>query len=103
MTRFLRVSIVLIAAARLAASCGDKSFSPGTAEAKPADGAKQLAEMEKAQSEKEVGDPKKALENLSQELLDKLKTDQDRRGSGRDRGRDLGRLAGLRQSARSTS
>jgi tetratricopeptide (TPR) repeat protein len=74
MTRFLRVSMALIAAASLAASCGDKSFSPGASEAKAGDGAKQLAGMEKAQSEKEPSDPKKALENLSQELLDKLKT-----------------------------
>lgn len=72
MASFLRVSIALIAAAALAA-CEGKSFAPGTAEDKP-EGGKQLAEMEKAQSDKDSNDPQKALENLSQELLDKLKT-----------------------------
>jgi tetratricopeptide (TPR) repeat protein len=73
MARFLRVSIALIVAASLAA-CEGKSFSPGTSDAKPEDSANQLAEMEKAQSEKAPSDPEKALENLSQDLLDKLKT-----------------------------
>jgi tetratricopeptide (TPR) repeat protein len=73
MASFLRVSIALMTAAALAA-CEGKSFAPGTAQDKPADAAKQLAEMEKAQSEKDANDPEKALENLSQDLLDKLKT-----------------------------
>jgi tetratricopeptide (TPR) repeat protein len=61
-----RFSIVLAAALALGA-CG-KSFSPGeakTTDAKP---------KELAQSEKQVDDPRKGLENLSQDLLDKLKT-----------------------------
>lgn len=73
MASFLRVSLALIAAAALA-SCEGKSFAPGTAGEEPKEGAKQLAEMEKAQSEKDASDPQKALENLSQDLLDKLKT-----------------------------
>ena len=73
MASFLRVSIALIAAAALAA-CEGKTFAPGTADGKAGDGAGQLAEMEKAQSEKDANDPQKALENLSQDLLDKLKT-----------------------------
>jgi tetratricopeptide (TPR) repeat protein len=73
MAGFLRVSVALIAAAALA-SCEGKTFAPGTADGKPEEGARQLAEMEKAQSEKDANDPEKALENLSQDLLDKLKT-----------------------------
>jgi tetratricopeptide (TPR) repeat protein len=73
MASFLRVSIALITAAALAA-CEGKTFAPGTADETSADSAKQVAEMEKAQSEKEPSDPRKALENLSQDLLDKLKT-----------------------------
>jgi tetratricopeptide (TPR) repeat protein len=62
----LRLSLAL--AAVLALSACDKSFSPGQTAgtaAKP---------KEFAQSEKPVEDPRKALENLSQDLLDKLKT-----------------------------
>lgn len=57
----------LALAAVLALSACGKEFAPGTADnaAKP---------RELAQSEKEVGDPEKLLENLSQDLLDKLKT-----------------------------
>lgn len=60
-----RLSLALAAALVLAAC--DKSFAPGTA--KEGEAAKELA-----QSEKEVGDPRELLENLSQDLLDKLKT-----------------------------
>jgi tetratricopeptide (TPR) repeat protein len=73
MASFLRVSIALMTAAALAA-CEGKTFAPGTADEKAGDGAKEVAEMEKAQSEKDPADPQKALENLSQDLLDKLKT-----------------------------
>ncbi len=60
-----RLSLPLAAALALAAC--DKSFAPGTAE-------EGEAPKELAQSEKEVGDPRELLENLSQDLLDKLKT-----------------------------
>jgi tetratricopeptide (TPR) repeat protein len=73
MAGLLRLSVALITAAALAA-CEGKTFAPGTADGKAGDGAKQLAEMEKAQSDKASADPEKALENLSQDLLDKLKT-----------------------------
>jgi tetratricopeptide (TPR) repeat protein len=53
----------------LAGACGDKSFAPGTA----AEGASSAAPRELALSEKPVGDPRDLLENLSQDLLDKLK------------------------------
>ena len=72
MASFLRVSIALLTAAALAA-CEGKTFAPGTADGKPKDAAKQLAEMEKAQSGKAADDAEKELGNLSQELLDKLK------------------------------
>ncbi len=62
-----RLSLAL--AAVLALSACDKSFSPGKAEGDAAVKTKELA-----QSEKPVEDPRKALENLSQDLLDKLKT-----------------------------
>ena len=68
---FLRLSASLVAAAALAAACGNKSFSPGTAGKKPeADASKQVAAVSPA---KPGDDKKKATENLSQELLDKLK------------------------------
>jgi tetratricopeptide (TPR) repeat protein len=60
---FLRVSAALVAAA-LAAAC-DKSFSPGTADP---------AAAETAGAAKPGEEARKATENLSQELLDKLKT-----------------------------
>jgi tetratricopeptide (TPR) repeat protein len=63
-----RVSLAL--AAVLALSACDKSFAPGTAETTET-GEKP---RELAQSEKEVGDVREGLENLSQDLLDKLKT-----------------------------
>lgn len=67
----LRLSVSLIAIAALAAACG-RSFAPGTAE-EGAGGEKQVAALDgAAQSESGVSDPQKALENLSQELLDKL-------------------------------
>jgi tetratricopeptide (TPR) repeat protein len=74
MASFLRVSIALLTAAALAA-CEGKSFAPGTADkadAKAEDGAK-LAEMEKTQSASGEADAKKGPDNISQELLDKLK------------------------------
>jgi tetratricopeptide (TPR) repeat protein len=74
MASFLRVSIALLTAAALAA-CEGKSFAPGTADkadAKAEDGAK-LAEMEKTQSASGEADTKKGPDNISQELLDKLK------------------------------
>jgi tetratricopeptide (TPR) repeat protein len=61
-----RLSLAL--AAVLALSACDKAFSPGTA----GDAAAKPREL--AQSEKEVGDPREGLQNLSQDLLDKLKT-----------------------------
>jgi len=66
----VRLSLALapVLAAGLALSACDKSFAPGTA-GKDGD----LAARELAQSEKEVGDPREGLENLSQDLLDKLK------------------------------
>ena len=73
MAIFLRVSIALIAVAALA-SCGNKSFAPGTADGKAGDGEKQVAALENTEAGKDPADPKKALENLSQDLLDKLKT-----------------------------
>jgi tetratricopeptide (TPR) repeat protein len=74
MASFLRVSIALLTAAALAA-CEGKTFAPGTADGEPKDAAKQLAEMEKAQSGKtDPADAEKELGNLSQELLDKLKS-----------------------------
>jgi tetratricopeptide (TPR) repeat protein len=59
--------LTALAAAVLSLTACDKAFSPGTA----GDAA---ASKELAQSEKDVGDPRKVLENLSQDLLDKLKT-----------------------------
>ena len=53
----------------LAGGCGDKTFAPGTA----AEGASPAPPRDLAQSEKPVGDPRELLENLSQDLLDKLK------------------------------
>jgi len=69
---FLRVSASLIAAAALAAACEGKSFSPGTANKKP-DPGKQAAAVDptKPATDEEV---RKLAENLSQDLLDKLKT-----------------------------
>lgn len=70
----LRVSASLLAAAALAAACG-KSFSPGTAKTEPAaagqPGADTTGKPPGVASEEEA---KKLTENLSQELLDKLKT-----------------------------
>ncbi len=60
--------LLLPLAAVLALSACDKSFAPGTAGTDGASGSKELA-----QSEKEVGDPREGLANLSQDLLDKLK------------------------------
>lgn len=60
--------LVLTLAAVLALSACDKSFAPGTAGKEGEPAGKELA-----QSEKEVGDPRDGLENLSQDLLDKLK------------------------------
>lgn len=62
----LRLSLVLAVSFLTLGAC-DKAFAPGTA----GDAAKP---KELAQSEKPVDDPRKALENLSQDLLDKLKT-----------------------------
>jgi len=62
----LRLALTL--AAVLALSACDKSFAPGTAAEEGGPAAKELA-----QSEKEVGDPREGLANLSQDLLDKLK------------------------------
>jgi tetratricopeptide (TPR) repeat protein len=73
MVSFLRVSIAVIAAAALA-SCGNKSFAPGTANEKAGEGEKQVAALENTEAGKDPADPRKALENLSQDLLDKLKT-----------------------------
>jgi tetratricopeptide (TPR) repeat protein len=70
-TGFLRVSASLIAAAALMAAC-DKSFSPGTAKAGPA-GAEGQAALDPAGLTADE-EAKKLTENLSQELLDKLKT-----------------------------
>ncbi len=66
----LRLSLALapVLAAGLALSACDKSFAPGTASKDGDPAAKELA-----QSEKEVGDPREGLANLSQDLLDKLK------------------------------
>lgn len=64
-----RASLTL--AAVLALSACDKSFAPGTA---TEDGKGTPAGKELAQSEKEVGDVREGLKNLSQDLLDKLKT-----------------------------
>jgi tetratricopeptide (TPR) repeat protein len=71
----LRVSASLAAATALLAAC-DKSFSPGTAKTEPA-GAEGQAALDPAG--KPAGltadeEAKKLTENLSQELLDKLKT-----------------------------
>ncbi len=63
----LRASLSVLAAFLVLGAC-DKSFSPGTA----GDAASKPTEL--AQSEKDADDPEKALENLSQDLLDKLKT-----------------------------
>ncbi|MDP3736638.1 MAG: tetratricopeptide repeat protein [Hyphomonadaceae bacterium] len=77
-SRFLKLSAAVAFAGVLAASCG-KSFAPGTAgsdkagDAKPGASEQTAALDGKPQSESEPTDPKKALENLSQDLLDKLK------------------------------
>ncbi len=73
MMQLLRISAALMAIAVLAAACG-KSFAPGTANEGAAD-EKQVAALNgRPQSESGVTDPQQALENLSQDLLDKLKT-----------------------------
>ena len=73
MLRLSPVPIAMALAAVLALSACDKSFAPGTAAKEGEPAARELA-----QSEKEVGDPRDGLENLSQDLLDKLKeTDTD--------------------------
>ena len=64
----VRLSLVL-AVSLLALSACDKAFSPGKSQEAAGAKAKELA-----QSEKPVEDPRKALENLSQDLLDKLKS-----------------------------
>jgi tetratricopeptide (TPR) repeat protein len=71
--RLLRFAASLIAATTLAAACG-KSFAPGTADETAATDERQVASLGTAQSESGVSDSQKALENLSQDLLDKLET-----------------------------
>jgi len=69
----LRLFLSLIAAGAIAGACG-KSFAPGTAE-EGAGAGKQTAVLEgAAQSQSGASDPQQALENLSQDLLDKLAT-----------------------------
>jgi tetratricopeptide (TPR) repeat protein len=73
----LRLSASLIAAAALAAACDGKSFSPGSAEKKPeADAGKQAGALDPNGTAKPATDEevRKLAENLSQDLLDKLKT-----------------------------
>lgn len=64
----VRTSIAAILLIALAGGCGDKTFAPGTA----ADGAGASA-AGPARTEVNPDDPEAVLENLSQDLLDKLK------------------------------
>jgi tetratricopeptide (TPR) repeat protein len=64
-----RTSIAAIALIALAGGCGDKTFAPGTA----AEGASPTAPPDLAQSDEPPADVRELLENLSQDLLDKLK------------------------------
>jgi tetratricopeptide (TPR) repeat protein len=65
----LRTSIAAILLIALAGGCGDKTFAPGTA----AEGADTAAPRDLAQSDAPPEDVRELLENLSQDLLDKLK------------------------------
>lgn len=67
-----RTAIAATCLLALLAACGDKTFSPGTA----GESATGAAPHDLAQSEKPVGDPRELLENLSQDLLDKLKASE---------------------------
>ncbi len=74
MASFLRVSLVLMTAAALAA-CEGKSFAPGTSEKTPETGAGAQADAAaKALAAAGKEDAEQTPENISQELLDKLKT-----------------------------
>ena len=74
-SRFLKLSAALAAASVLAASCG-KSFAPGTADkdAKPAAGEKTAALDGKPNAATGADGEKEGIGNVSQELLDKLKS-----------------------------
>lgn len=65
----LRTSIAAIVLIALAGGCGDKTFAPGTA----AEGASAAPPRDLAQSDAPPADVRELRENLSQDLLDKLK------------------------------
>ncbi|HVY88894.1 MAG TPA: tetratricopeptide repeat protein [Hyphomonadaceae bacterium] len=70
-SRLRLVPLALLASLAMLGACGNKSFAPGTAKKDPAavekPGGTQTAEAD-------AKDPNAALKNLSQDLLDKLKT-----------------------------
>jgi tetratricopeptide (TPR) repeat protein len=70
--RLFPKTAALVAALVILGACGNKTFAPGAAKKDPSAAEKQATAM--ASAEVDTKDPNAVLKNLSQDLLDKLKT-----------------------------